>query len=116
MVAAAGVEERALALVGQGFAPQGLAPVRIPVGIVASTKDELVPFETNVQHYSKLIAGAELTTLDSGGHFIFMPLCNPIGFQHAREVCADITPNVDRKVIHDNVSELTLRSFDKHLQ
>lgn len=102
--------------VGQGFGPEDLASVHIAVSIVASTHDEMVPFEANAQRYAQLIPGAQLTPLESGGHFVFMSLCSALGFQHAREVCADITPDVDRKAIHQRVQQLALAFFDEHLR
>jgi predicted dienelactone hydrolase len=102
--------------VGQGFDAAGLAPVRVPVQIVAGVNDEQVPFAMNAQHYASLIAGSRLTALDSGGHFVFMPLCNGMGLQVAREVCTDIKPSVDRKGIHERVSQLAVAFFGEQLR
>ena len=102
--------------VGQGFEVQDLAPVQIPVSIVAGLHDEVLPFANNAQHYAKLIVGSQLNTLESGGHFVFMPLCNPIGFQYAREVCMDLAFSADREAIHERVEEMALKFFDEHLR
>jgi predicted dienelactone hydrolase len=83
---------------------------------VAGANDEVVPFGSNAQHYANLIAGCRLTALDTGGHFVFLPLCNDIGLQMARPVCSDISPSVDRKGIHERVSDLALAFFDEHLR
>jgi predicted dienelactone hydrolase len=101
---------------GPGFDAAGLAPVRVPVQIVASSHDEVVPFDSSAQHYAALIAGARLTALNSGGHFIFMPLCNAMGLRVARAVCADVDPSVDRKGVHDRVGDLAVQFFDQHLR
>ena len=102
--------------VGQGFAQEDLASVSVPVSIVAGLHDEVLPFQLNAQRYAQFIAGSHLTALESGGHYVFMPLCNPRGFQYAREVCADIAPSVDRKAIHERVEQLALKFFDEHLR
>ena len=102
--------------VGQGFAQEDLASVSVPVSIVAGLHDEVLPFQLNAQRYAQFIAGSHLTALESGGHYVFMPLCNSRGFQYAREVCADIAPSVDRKGIHERVQEMALKFFDEHLR
>lgn len=102
--------------VGPGFDAAGLAAVHVPVQIVAGANDELVPVASNAQHYASLIAGSRLEVLDAAGHFVFMPLCNEMGFQVARSVCSDINASVNRKHIHEHVAELAAAFFDEHLQ
>ena len=111
--------------VGQGFDAAGLAPVQIPTHIVAGVNDELVLFPLHAQHYADLIAGSQLTALEAGGHFVFMPLCNDLGLQvdpefcpTSLEACLDICQDetVDRAAIHRRVRTLALDFFGTHVR
>ena len=72
-------------------------------------------FRLAFQYYAKLISGSQLTALESGGHFVFMPLCNVRGYNCAHEVCADIGA-VDGEATHQRVAEMALKFFDEHLR
>lgn len=102
--------------VGQGFDAAALAQVDIPVKIVAGVNDEMVPFHYNAAHVAQLIQKAQLVELDTGGHFVFMPICNPLGLRVARSVCSDISPSTDRRAIHDEVQMLAVNFFDANLR
>jgi predicted dienelactone hydrolase len=101
---------------GPGFAAEDLAPIKIPVGIVASAEDEWVPLKENAAHYAELIPGAKLTVLDKGGHFTFLALCNDRGRERAPDICIDVDPTVDRAAVHEQVGKLVIGFFDAHLR
>jgi predicted dienelactone hydrolase len=101
---------------GPGFAAEDLADVKIPVGIVASAKDELLPLSENAGHYAGLIPGAKLTVLPKGGHFTFLTVCNEQGRERAKDICVDLDPTVDRAAVHAQVGRLILDFFNAHLR
>jgi len=100
---------------GAGFSAEDLASIKIPVGIVASARDEWVPLEENAGHYAELIPGATLAVLPKGGHFTFLGLCNDLGRERASDICVDLDPTVDRAAVHEQVGKLILEFFDAHL-
>ncbi len=99
-----------------GFDAESLAQIRIPLSIVVGVNDEWLPVADNAQRVGKLTPGAQVTVLPTGGHFIFMPLCNALGVQHAPEICVDKDPVVDRKAIHETVRGLALSFFNEKLR
>jgi len=102
--------------VGQGFDATALTKIHIPVRIVAGINDEVVPFHYNAEYIAKLIRNAQSTALNSGGHFVFMPICNPMGLRMAASVCSDTDPSTDRQSIHVKVQKLATLFFDANLQ
>jgi predicted dienelactone hydrolase len=100
---------------GQGFDAGSLARISIPVAIVAGVHDEIVPFRASAAHLSELIPGAELTRLDSGGHFVFMPVCNSMGLRVAPKICTDRGRRTDRATVHAEVARRALAFFAAHL-
>jgi predicted dienelactone hydrolase len=101
---------------GPGFAADDLADITIPVGIVASARDEWVPLAENAGRYAQWIPKAQLTVLPAGGHFTFLSLCNEQGRTSARDICIDLDPAVDRAAAHEQVGTLALEFFDTHLR
>jgi predicted dienelactone hydrolase len=101
---------------GPAFAAEDLAPIKIPVGIVASAQDEWVPLNENAAHYAELISNAKLTVLPKGGHFTFLSVCNDLGRERASDICIDLDPTVDRGAVHEQVGKLVLDFFDAHLR
>jgi predicted dienelactone hydrolase len=100
---------------GPGFAADDLAGIAIPVGIVASARDEWVPLAENAGRYAQWIPKAQLTVLPAGGHFTFLSVCNELGRANARDICIDLDPAVDRAAVHQQVGALALEFFDTHL-
>jgi predicted dienelactone hydrolase len=101
---------------GPAFSAEDLAGIKIPVGIVASARDEWVSLADNAEHFAKLIPGAELTVLPKGGHFTFLAECNAQGRAGAQDICLDLDPTVDRRAVHAQVGQVCLRFFDTHLR
>jgi predicted dienelactone hydrolase len=101
---------------GAGFAAEDLATIKIPVGIVASAQDEMVPLKDNAGRYAQLIPSAQLTVLPKGGHFTFIAMCNEKGIANAQTVCVDHDPKVDRQAVHEQVGKLVVQFFDTNLR
>ena len=102
-------------VLGPGVTAASLRRIGIPVTIVASPTDELVPFSRNAVRYQRLIPRARLTTVPVAGHFVFMPVCTEPGRLIAAQVCVDRTPEVDRAAVHARAVELTIAFFDRRL-
>jgi predicted dienelactone hydrolase len=91
-------------VLGLAATPGSLRAIDIPVDIIASPSDELVPFEHNAARYARLIPRAQLTTVPGAGHFVFMPVCTLPGRLVAAAVCVDIATAPDRAAVHAETS------------
>lgn len=92
-----------------------LRSIAVPVMVVGSPTDEVVPFALNAARYQRLIPRARLVTVPGAGHFVFLPTCTLPGRIVAAQVCVDPNPNVDRDAVHAEVSATALRFFDRAL-
>lgn len=102
-------------VMGPGVTASSLRRIGIPVTIIASRTDELVPFSRNAARYHRLIPRARLTTIPIAGHFVFMPVCSEPGRLIAAQVCVDRTPEVDRAAVHARTGTLIIAFFDRVL-
>ena len=102
--------------VGQGFDESALEEIQLPVQIVGSWDDELTLFPLNAAHYAGGIPGAKLTTVQPGGHFVYMSRCNSLGFEVAPLVCTDPDPKTDRAAVHSRVADEAIRFFRESLR
>lgn len=98
-------------VLGPGLTAKSLRQVTIPVGIVASRTDELVPFDLNAGRDARLIPRAQLTVVPDAGHFVFMPVCSEAGRFIAATVCVDPAPEVDRAAVHERTVARALDFF-----
>jgi predicted dienelactone hydrolase len=100
---------------GRAAITASLRGVTTPVQIIASPTDELVPFHWNAARYARLIPHARLLALPTGGHFVFMPVCNEPGRIIAAQVCVDTAPDLDRAAVHVRVVGLGTAFLDRAL-
>jgi predicted dienelactone hydrolase len=99
-------------VLGPGVTSASLRTIALPVLLVASRTDELVPFERNAARYKRLIPRARLTTVPAAGHFVFMPVCNQPGRLIAANVCTDLAPEVDRGAVHARTTAEVIAFFE----
>ncbi len=102
-------------VLGPAVTATSLRRIAIPVEIVASPADELIPFRWNAARYARLIPGARLTAIPKAGHFVFMPVCNEPGRIIAAQVCVDTAPDLDRAAVHVRVVGLGTAFLDRAL-
>jgi predicted dienelactone hydrolase len=100
---------------GPAATASSLRQISIPVEIIASPTDEMVPFADNAERYARLIPGAGLSTIPQAGHFVFMPVCNTPGRLVAASVCVDPNPGVDRAAVHDDAAARILEFLGRTL-
>lgn len=102
--------------VGPAFTPQDLAPVRIPVEIVAGAADNIVPVSSNAEYFAAHIHGAHLRVLPGGvSHYTFLDTCTSQGRKTIHPYCDD-APSVDRESVHTEVAAMALHFFKSHLR
>ena len=102
-------------VLGPGVTAQSLRRITIPIEIIASRTDELVPFDLNAGRYARLIPHARLTVVPEAGHFVYMPVCSEAGRVIATAVCVDSSPSVDRAAVHERAIARALDFFGRSL-
>jgi predicted dienelactone hydrolase len=102
-------------VLGPGVTAPSLRAIDVPVGIVASPTDELVPYARNAERYARLIPHARQLAIPDAGHFVFMPVCTEAGKVLIPMVCVDRAPEVDRSAVHAQALEWATPFFDKAL-
>ncbi len=98
---------------GGTFTERGLMPIVVPVGILAAGADTVAPAATNAEHFARFIEDAELSTIESAGHYSFLSLCTDTGRERLGLFCTD--PDNNRPEIHERASKKVLEFFNRHL-
>jgi len=100
---------------GEAFTAGGLAPVSIPVQIVVGAADTSTPPQSNALRFAGFIKDAATVVLEGQvGHYTFLAECTDLGREALPALCID-SPGVDRRTIHEQVSQLATQFFDQHL-
>jgi predicted dienelactone hydrolase len=103
---------------GPGIDATSLAGIHAPAHIVAARDDELVLYRDHAARYAAGIPGAELTTLDEGSHFVFMPRCTlmvgAILYFYRHDICGSHS-SADRPAIHELIVGKAIAFFDEAL-
>ncbi len=102
-------------VLGPAAVPASLRSMTVPVTIVGSPDDEVVPFDLNARRYQRLIPRARLVAIPEAGHFVFMPSCTLPGRIVASQVCVDRSAAVDRAAVHVQVIDVAAAFFGRRL-
>lgn len=96
----------------QGFVPQGLAKVRLPVQLWVAQQDTIVP---NAGQIAKLLhARPERHDVAGAGHFSFLAPCTDALRTAVPQICTD-QPGFDRTAFHQEFTRAVIRFFRAHL-
>jgi predicted dienelactone hydrolase len=99
----------------QAFLPDSLAHIDIPVAIVASAADKVVPVKSNAEFFAAKIPHAELTILPAPvGHMVFTGLCLQDGRSALPRVCNDRL-GVDRAAVLAKTAGIAEAFFARYL-
>ncbi len=97
---------------GQAFGKQDMKRVEIPVFMVASGNDDILPEPFNIQQYLKTLPKApEFHEFPKAGHFVYLAECPMLVKLIAMTACRD--SGTPRSEIHPKLRELSL-SFFRH--
>jgi predicted dienelactone hydrolase len=102
-------------VLGPAAIPASLRGITVPVVLVASPGDEVVPFDLNAARYERFIPRARLIAIPNADHFVFMPTCTFPGRLVAAQVCVDRNADVDRQAVHERVIDAAVELFDRGL-
>jgi predicted dienelactone hydrolase len=105
--------------VGPSLDIDSLRAITIPVHIVASLDDELLPHRFHAGHVQQHIPAASMTALPAAGHFVYLPECSRAGklwlYFHRFDLCGGRRPDVDRARVHGEVAKAALEFFQRAL-
>ncbi len=109
---------RALFLIAPAFLealdPASLSRIRAPVSVLLGGADPIAPAATNGELAAHLIHGARLRTLAGVGHYDFLSICGPAGFQAVAPLCAD-GKGTTRAQTHEVTAAVGIAFFDTAL-
>jgi predicted dienelactone hydrolase len=96
-----------------GFAPAGLAKLKLPVQLWVAGKDVIVPDAGQVT--ALMPAKPERHDIANAGHFSFLPPCSDGLRAMAPEICSD-QQGFDRGVFQQEFTSAIIRFFRTHLK
>ena len=101
--------------IGFGFhSKEQTQQITAPIFIVAGKGDTNTPVEFNALNYHQLIPTSEIHLLgEQVDHYVFLNEATPFGKEVAPQITID-HEGVDRKQIHDEVSDMVIAFFEKH--
>ncbi len=99
---------------GQAFGKSNMERVTVPVCLIASGRDEILPEPHNIGQYRKALPRQpEFHEFPGAGHFVYLPVCPLLVKALAMKACSDVgTP---RQEIHPELNQLSLNFFTRHL-
>jgi predicted dienelactone hydrolase len=100
---------------GLAFDPASLAKIAEPVQIVAGADDNVVPVESSAKFFAAHIPGAQLTIMQSVGHYTFLATCDQWGRTSRPELCLD-NAGILRDDIHTQTANLAWHFFEATLK
>ena len=100
---------------GPAFDPASLAKIAVPTQIVAGADDKVVPIESSAKFFAAHIPGAQLTIMQSVGHYTFLATCDQLGRTSRPELCLD-NAGILRDDIHAQTANLAWHFFDGNLK
>jgi predicted dienelactone hydrolase len=102
-------------VLGAALDPTSLSKISIPVQIVAGVDDKVVPIDPNAKLFATHIRGAELTLMQSVGHYTFLATCAQLGRTSRPELCLD-NAGILRDDIHTQTANLAWHFFETNLK
>ena len=100
---------------GPGHDALSLSRVQVPVHIVGSVENDLLPFAHHAGRYARLIPDAFLTPLAHGeGHFVYLNECSSDLEAQGVPLCRD-REGARRSTVHARLEETIATFLSEHL-
>lgn len=98
------------------FDPSSLQNIHIPICIVTTTKDRVVPMENNAKVFAATVKKATLKILSGDGdHYVFLNRASLVGKRLLAPRFFEDPTNVDRLKIHEDVGKAAVEFFNQNL-
>ncbi len=98
------------------FDETSLKKIDVPICIVSTNKDQVVPMEKNAHIFARAIRKATLKIINNGGdHYVFLNRASLIGKRLLEPRFFEDPQHVDRVQVHEEVGATAVAFFDKNL-
>lgn len=98
------------------FDESSLKKISIPICIISTSKDQVVPIESNAKLFAKTLTKSTLKILaGDGDHYVFLNRVTLIGKRLLEPRFCEDPHGVDRLLIHEEVGKTAVEFFDRHL-
>jgi predicted dienelactone hydrolase len=99
------------------FDLKSLSSIQVPVHIIASDGDTIVPADTNAKVLAGKIGKSIMTLIPGGGsHYIFLNEVTRGGKMMLDKSVVTDPPHLSRKDIHENIGSLAIEFFNANLK
>lgn len=99
------------------FPEKSFKSVKVPVALVASEGDEVLPFQEHALKIIEYLAPAKLKLLrDKASHYVFLNRVSDVGKGLIREEIQTEIIQSDRLIIHKEVGDFVTAFFKEHLR
>lgn len=101
---------------GKDFSKSSLEKMSAPLFIVTGENDEILPYKENGGYISKHAPTNRFELLEGEvGHPVFLNCPSEIGRENLSKEITEDPLSIDRKKIHDQVSEMAVNFFRENL-
>jgi predicted dienelactone hydrolase len=98
------------------YPAQSFKSIKVPVALVASEGDEILPHQEHALKIIKYLAPAKLKLLrDQVSHYVFLNRVSAVGKDVIREEIQTEVIQADRITVHKEVGDFVLEFFKEHL-
>lgn len=99
------------------FDEASLKNIKIPICIVSTNKDQVVPCETNASRFAKAIKKASLKILhNDGDHYVFLNRASLVGKRLLEPRFFEDGSHIKREEVHEEVGATAVTFFNEHLK
>jgi predicted dienelactone hydrolase len=99
------------------FPEQTFKKIKVPVALVASKGDEILPFQEHAFKLIQHLGPAKLKLLhDKASHYVFLNRVSEIGKKIIRKDIQTESIEADRKTVHQEVGHFVTDFFKEHLR
>lgn len=98
------------------FPSESLEKIRVPVALVASEKDEVLPHKEHGYKLIRSLGNAKLKILRNASHYVFLNRVSDIGKDFIRPEMQTEAIQMDRLKVHKEVGEFVVNFFKENFK
>ncbi|MBU6382896.1 MAG: hypothetical protein KGQ49_06340 [Verrucomicrobia bacterium] len=98
------------------ISPESLRKVKVPVALIASEEDEVLPHQEHALKIVENLKPARLKLFQKSSHYVFLNRVSDVGKELLRPNIHTETIQTDRTAIHEEVGHFLVQFFQEHLR